>query len=197
MINDNSTFKLKHNYLDAAELTDGEEELFNKLIDFEPNTSDDGPTATLSVSIPKLEGAAKDKDDHEENDSAESDSASPRRQGSSPVPPPEHPYLPNGGIDRHDGVQRKKKSGKYRHITFLEPNIDLLGEERASQLETQQQQQLYELNRRFVLDHSAQQSHYRLEVVEQPQQCRVSRYGEKDRRPIDPAPIVKLDISSK
>lgn len=31
-------------------------------------------------------------------------------------------------------------------------------------------------------------------VVEQPQQCRMSGYGEKDKRPIDPAPIIKLII---
>lgn len=37
-------------------------------------------------------------------------------------------------------------------------------------------------------------SAYLLVVVEQPQQCRMSGYGEKDRRPIDPAPIVKLIV---
>lgn len=33
---------------------------------------------------------------------------------------------------------------------------------------------------------------YLLEIVEQPQQCRMSGLADKDRRPIDPAPIVKL-----
>ncbi|KAI9472420.1 MAG: velvet factor [Benjaminiella poitrasii] len=33
-----------------------------------------------------------------------------------------------------------------------------------------------------------------LEVVEQPFQCRMAGIGDKDRRPIDPAPIVKLTI---
>lgn len=33
-----------------------------------------------------------------------------------------------------------------------------------------------------------------LKIVEQPQQCRVSTSGDRDRRPIDPAPIIKLCI---
>ncbi|ORZ06893.1 velvet factor, partial [Absidia repens] len=35
---------------------------------------------------------------------------------------------------------------------------------------------------------------YQLVIREQPQQCRMSGFGEKDRRPIDPAPIVQLHI---
>ncbi|CAO3590308.1 unnamed protein product [Absidia cylindrospora] len=35
---------------------------------------------------------------------------------------------------------------------------------------------------------------YELVIREQPQQCRMSGFGEKDRRPIDPAPIVQLLI---
>ncbi|KAI8342155.1 velvet factor [Chlamydoabsidia padenii] len=35
---------------------------------------------------------------------------------------------------------------------------------------------------------------YELVIREQPQQCRMSGFGEKDRRPIDPAPIVQLII---
>lgn len=37
-------------------------------------------------------------------------------------------------------------------------------------------------------------SEYVLNVVEQPQQCRISGSGEKDRRPIDPAPIIRLSL---
>lgn len=35
---------------------------------------------------------------------------------------------------------------------------------------------------------------YELIIREQPQQCRMSGFGEKDRRPIDPAPIVQLTV---
>ncbi|KAI8096438.1 velvet factor-domain-containing protein [Halteromyces radiatus] len=35
---------------------------------------------------------------------------------------------------------------------------------------------------------------YQLIIMEQPQQCRMSGFGEKDRRPIDPAPIIQLMI---
>lgn len=35
---------------------------------------------------------------------------------------------------------------------------------------------------------------YLLQIVEQPEQCRMSGDSVKDRRPIDPAPIIKLSI---
>ncbi|KAH9824226.1 velvet factor-domain-containing protein [Melampsora americana] len=35
---------------------------------------------------------------------------------------------------------------------------------------------------------------FRAEVVQQPERCRMSGFGEKDRRPIDPPPVVKLDV---
>jgi hypothetical protein len=37
-------------------------------------------------------------------------------------------------------------------------------------------------------------SKYILKIEEQPIQCRISGFGEKDRRPIDPAPILRLMI---
>ncbi|CAO3614581.1 unnamed protein product [Cunninghamella blakesleeana] len=37
-------------------------------------------------------------------------------------------------------------------------------------------------------------TNYQLIIREQPQQCRMSGFGEKDRRPIDPAPIIQLKM---
>ncbi|KAI9245190.1 velvet factor-domain-containing protein [Helicostylum pulchrum] len=62
-------------------------------------------------------------------------------------------------------------------FTFLEPNIDITTN---FSLKLPQQTNI--------------KVAYLLAVVEQPQQCRMSGYGEKDRRPIDPAPIVKLVV---
>ncbi|KAI9025173.1 velvet factor-domain-containing protein [Phycomyces nitens] len=38
---------------------------------------------------------------------------------------------------------------------------------------------------------------YYLDIVEQPQQCRMCGFGEKDRRPIDPAPVIHLIVRNQ
>ncbi|KAG1051169.1 hypothetical protein G6F46_010797 [Rhizopus delemar] len=72
-----------------------------------------------------------------------------------------------------------------KHITFMKPNIDVLLDYPVNKLYEKylKQQEL-----------PSSKNIYLLEIVEQPQQCRISSDSEKDRRPIDPAPIVKLTV---
>ncbi|KAI8352904.1 velvet factor-domain-containing protein [Blakeslea trispora] len=85
----------------------------------------------------------------------------------------------------------KKQSQKNKiQLTFLEPNIDL---------ETPQARRnnryLFDSHKTLMTTHPsaiADKDYLQFEIVEEPEQCRVSNYGDKDRRPIDPAPIVRL-----
>lgn len=95
-----------------------------------------------------------------------------------------------------------------RNITFLEPNKDLLDSETYINLNNETIKELmsnsleYEINPKYIKKTVVScgiltiDSDYILKIVEQPEQCRVSSSGEKDRRPIDPAPIIKLLIPS-
>ncbi|KAI8646238.1 velvet factor-domain-containing protein [Parasitella parasitica] len=82
-------------------------------------------------------------------------------------------------------------------VTFLEPHTDLS----AKLSFKNHQSELFNMNnenlKKMMSDHGhskPDRNTYRLDIVEQPQQCRMSGYGEKDRRPIDPAPIVRLAV---
>ncbi|KAI8993153.1 velvet factor-domain-containing protein [Pilobolus umbonatus] len=86
-------------------------------------------------------------------------------------------------------------------VTFLEPNVDVL-HNFSSNLN---KKALMKLNQDKIEDIRLQQipfsqngelhkKTYKLKIIEQPQQCRTSGLTGKDRRPIDPAPIIKLTI---
>ncbi|GAN05657.1 hypothetical protein MAM1_0098d05130 [Mucor ambiguus] len=79
-------------------------------------------------------------------------------------------------------------------ITFLESHTDLS----AKFSFKNHQNELFNMNnenlKKMMSDHGKSEPDTKLDIVEQPQQCRMSGYGEKDRRPIDPAPIVRLVV---
>ncbi|OBZ88308.1 hypothetical protein A0J61_03648 [Choanephora cucurbitarum] len=95
-------------------------------------------------------------------------------------------------IDYNEEEETKPKKNTVQ-LTFLEPNIDL---------ETPQARK----SSRYLFDKTLMnalsattidEAHLHLEIMEQPEQCRISNYGDKDRRPIDPAPIVRLRLEDE
>ncbi|CAO3621777.1 unnamed protein product [Mucor fragilis] len=85
-------------------------------------------------------------------------------------------------------------------LTFLESHTDLSAKFSFSN----HQNELFSMNnenlKKMMSDHGKSQpdtNTYTLDIMEQPQQCRMSGYGEKDRRPVDPAPIVRLVVVDK
>ncbi|CAO3666776.1 unnamed protein product [Rhizopus stolonifer] len=79
-----------------------------------------------------------------------------------------------------------KPSG-HQTVTFMKPNINTLYDYPINRLH-ERYQKLPESPSSFYANI------YLLQIQEQPQQCRISGDIIKDRRPIDPAPIIKLSI---
>ncbi|CAO0798093.1 unnamed protein product [Mucor circinelloides] len=99
--------------------------------------------------------------------------------------------------EEHDELLPTNTQTQQPAVTFLEPHTDLS----AKFSFNNHQNELFNMNnenlKKMMSDHGKSQpdtNTYRLDIVEQPQQCRMSGYGEKDRRPIDPAPIVRLIV---
>ncbi|CAO3694634.1 hypothetical protein G6F70_000245 [Rhizopus microsporus] len=76
----------------------------------------------------------------------------------------------------------------HKHITFMEPNIDVLIDYPVNKL----YEKYFRQN-----ELPCNINTYKLEIAEQPVQCRISSDNDKDRRPIDPAPIIKLTVLDK
>ncbi|KAI8075868.1 velvet factor-domain-containing protein [Gilbertella persicaria] len=95
----------------------------------------------------------------------------------------------NGDEDIDVGSIKQDNNATAIQFTFLKPNIDVSNSKKNNQ-------HLYG-NPSFMIDEPTcelDDFSFEFEIVEQPQQCRISNYGAKDRRPIDPAPILRLRI---
>ncbi|KAG1461307.1 hypothetical protein G6F55_003644 [Rhizopus delemar] len=84
-------------------------------------------------------------------------------------------------------VQDQKSPLQNQPVTFMEPNINNLLDFPINRL-------LEKYKRKQDANFMNEESIYLLQIVEQPEQCRVSGDSVKDRRPIDPAPIIKLSV---
>ncbi|CEP17861.1 hypothetical protein [Parasitella parasitica] len=97
--------------------------------------------------------------------------------------------------EEHDELLPTNTQTQQPAVTFLEHHTDLS----AKLSFNNHQNELFNMNnenlKKMMSDQGHSQPDRKLDIVEQPQQCRMSGYGEKDRRPIDPAPIVRLVVT--